>query len=208
MEHGLAEQIQFDSLLLPKSREEEFVEILDRVNTNAKYRCKFCGHTFSGGNQKIRVHITGLKEGGSSVKPCSNPSVEAVEFCSQPRTSYKRLLPASSTHDVKPKPKKIAKQSDGTQLSSVYTEAWNLLHAPSKLRDIDGTDELTAPSLPVSTATTAQSLQHLLDAYGVEKAEDLALLEHVHLLKIAGHLKVVPRKVFLDMLSVPAPPAV
>lgn len=210
MEIATAEHIQFDFPLPAKSREEEFVEILERVNTNAKYRCKFCGHTFSGGNQKIRVHITGVKEGGSSVKPCSNPSADAVEYCAQPRTSYKRTMTQDSN---KAKSKKPTKQLEASRLASVYTETWTLLHTPGKLREVEsgGSSEgaagsLNSAAIPATSGNTMQLLQHLLDEYGAEKADDLALLDHVHLIKIAGFLKVVPRKIFLDMLGVPQPP--
>eukprot|EP00601_Ochromonadales_sp_CCMP2298_P032970 CAMPEP_0173363662 /NCGR_PEP_ID=MMETSP1144-20121109/22526_1 /TAXON_ID=483371 /ORGANISM="non described non described, Strain CCMP2298" /LENGTH=122 /DNA_ID=CAMNT_0014313669 /DNA_START=42 /DNA_END=407 /DNA_ORIENTATION=+ len=73
-----------------KSKEETYMNILGRSGANAKYQCPRCNHSFTGGNQKIRVHITGAKEGGSSVKACSDPEPEALAFCSLPRTPYKK----------------------------------------------------------------------------------------------------------------------
>ena len=174
MENGSAEHIEFDVPLPAKSREEEFVEVLERVNTNAKYRCKFCGHSFSGGNQKIRVHITGVKEGGSSVKACSNPSADAVEYCVQPRTSYKRNMP----QDSKTKSKKTSKQFEAARLASVYTESWNLLHTPGKLREVGNeissefTDgAVSTPALPAHIyERTTHACQHSVWPIGQVRA--------------------------------------
>lgn len=150
-----------------------------------------------------------MKEGGSSVRACTNPSADAVEFCIQPRKSYKRGIAQDESTKVKKIPKLQA-----THLASIYTEAWNLLHAPGKLRDTEAGSSgdiadgmVNTPSVPATTDRSFHIVQQLLDEYGVEKAEDLGHLDNVYLIKIAGYLKVVPRKIFLEMLGVPVPPA-
>jgi hypothetical protein len=83
-----------------KSKEETYVTIVGRNGANAKYICPRCGHHFTGGNQKIRVHITGAKEGGSSVKACTNPDPESVSFCSLPRNPYKKRQKVRNTYSI------------------------------------------------------------------------------------------------------------
>ena len=199
--------------LAPKSREEEFVLVLERIGTNAKYKCPTCQHTFSGGNQKIRVHITGNKEGGSSVKACTNPNPDAVAYCSAPRVTHKRKVSSDERAQVK----KIAKMAEAERQVSLYKEAWEILHIPGKIKDTAAAVEVRDVSLlhssslqafPNNNAPSAGSVevQALLDEYGVDKAEDLAHLEQYHLIKIADYLKVVPRKIFLELLGISPPP--
>jgi len=149
------------------------VLVLERIGTNSKYRCPRCDHCFSGGNQKIRVHITGLKEGGSSVKPCPDPLPEAVEYCSIPRLPYKKRQ-----NDGKTSGRKRSKKNPPTPVE----QAWELLHNESKQKD-------------------AANTILRLDEYGAEKAEDLKMLEPLHLRVLADCLKVVPSKVFLELLD-------
>lgn len=222
----LAPLLEDKASLNPKSSEENFVQVLERTGTNAKYRCLTCMHTFSGGNQKIRVHITGVKEGGSSVKACPNPDPKAYAFCTAPRVSHKRKIGSEERAQAK----KVAKLVEAEKQMLTYKEAWNLLHAPGKLRDLNFTitgpssepkdfsllhtslvlaqntpslDATGSSSTTAHASTSAAHLQALLDEYGVERAEDFAHLEQSHLIRIADFLKVVPRKLFLDMLGVP-----
>eukprot|EP01032_Pedospumella_encystans_P013351 gene13351-15378_t len=202
--------------LAAKSREEEFVYVLERTGTNAKYKCRNCMHTFSGGNQKIRVHITGVKEGGSSVKACSNPDPEAVAHCSAPRLTHKRKVGS----DERAQAKKLAKLAEAEKQTLVYKEAWELLHTPGKLRSQESTTDtanvnMLHSSLPVVTnqpvfikesSSGPGDVLAFLSELGMEKAEDFAHLEQEHLLKLSEFLKVVPRKQFLELLRVYSPP--
>lgn len=200
-----------DYHLSPKSHEEDFVYILERVGTNSKYQCRFCHHNFSGGNQKIRVHITGTKEGGSSVKACKNPDPDAVAYCSIPRKPNLKRKDEQSAKD-----RKKTKVNDQTIESASYVEAWNILHTPSKHQiSVPGTEAVALDSsgLPIPApvgqlnpiAPSSDIIARLFDEYGVEKPEDLAFLEPVHLLQLAGFLKLVPRKIFLDLVKLPPP---
>lgn len=155
--------------------------------------------------------MTGVREGGSSVKPCPNPDPEAIAFCSLPRRSYKRKENGDEPVGPKLKMKKESKPSaDMNRLSSVYTEAWSLLHNPSK--HVTGSAETSVAaavaddplSLPSPVRQPTDQLARLFDEYGVEKPEDLGLLDPEHLIRLAEVLKVVPRKMFLDMLGVGA----
>lgn len=185
--------------------------VLERIGTNAKYKCPTCQHTFSGGNQKIRVHITGNKEGGSSVKACTNPNPEAVAFCSAPRVTHKRKVSSDERAQVK----KLAKMAEAERQASLYKEAWDILHIPGKIKDTAAAVEARDVSLLHSSLQTFPSntpsagsaeVQALLDEYGVDKAEDLVHLEQYHLIRIADFLKVVPRKIFLELLGITPPP--
>ena len=200
--------------LAAKSREEEFVYVLERTGTNAKYKCRNCMHTFSGGNQKIRVHITGVKEGGSSVKACSNPDPEAVAHCSAPRLTHKRKVGS----DERAQAKKLAKLAEAEKQTLVYKEAWELLHTPGKLRSQESTADTVNVNMLHSSLVTNQSVfikesssgpgdvLAFLSELGMEKAEDFAHLEQEHLLRLSEFLKVVPRKQFLELLRVYSPP--
>jgi hypothetical protein len=202
-----------ETFLAPKSQEERYVYVLERLHTNAKYRCRTCQHLFSGGNQKIRVHMTGVREGGSSVKPCPNPDPEAIAFCSLPRKSYKRKENGDEPAGPKLKLKKEANPSvDMNKLASVHAEAWSLLHNPSK-HVTASADPLAAVAaavaddplaLPSPARQPIDQLARLFDEYGVEKPEDLGLLGPEHLIRLAEVLKVVPRRVFLEMMGVTA----
>ncbi len=189
--------------------------MLERTGTNARYKCRNCMHTFSGGNQKIRVHITGVKEGGSSVKACTNPDPEAVAHCSAPRLTHKRKIGS----DERAQAKKMAKLADAEKQILVYQEAWELLHTPGKLRSQESTTDLANVNmLHSSLPTTSHSVfvkesssgpgdvLAFLSELGMEKAEDFAHLEQEHLLKLSEFLKVVPRKQFLELLRVYSPP--
>lgn len=200
--------------LAAKSREEEFVYVLERTGTNAKYKCRNCMHTFSGGNQKIRVHITGVKEGGSSVKACSNPDPEAVAHCSAPRLTHKRKVGS----DERAQAKKLAKLAEAEKQTLVYKEAWELLHTPGKLRSQESSTDTANVNILHSSLVTNQpvfikesstgpgDVLAFLSELGMEKAEDFAHLEQEHLLRLSEFLKVVPRKQFLELLRVYSPP--
>lgn len=206
--------IEEKAYLTAKSREEEFVFVLERSGTNAKYKCRTCMHTFSGGNQKIRVHMTGTKEGGSSVKACANPDPEAVAFCSAPRLTHKRKVGS----DERAQAKKLAKLAEVEKQALVYKEAWELLHTPGKLRSQEPIVEPAPANALHSSLSTHQSVfakdnsnatndvLAFLSELGMEKAEDFAHLEQEHLLKLSEYLKVVPRKQFLELLRVYTPP--
>jgi len=212
---SIAPLLEDKSYVAAKSREEDFVYVLERTGTNAKYKCRNCMHTFSGGNQKIRVHITGVKEGGSSVKACPNPDPEAVAHCSAPRLTHKRKVGS----DERAQAKKMAKLAKCEKQILVYKEAWELLHTPGKLRSQESTTDptnmnmLLHSSLPTSQSVFIKDSSSgpgdvlaFLSELGMEKAEDFAHLEQEHLLKLSEFLKVVPRKQFLELLRVYSPP--
>eukprot|EP01031_Cornospumella_fuschlensis_P044789 gene44789-54778_t len=58
--------------VVPRNAEESYVEVLSRKNCNSHYRCLLCHVEFTGGPQKIRVHLTGESEGGTRVAKCPN----------------------------------------------------------------------------------------------------------------------------------------
>lgn len=198
-----------EQYLPPRSQEERYVLVLERRNTNARYRCPFCQHNYSGGNQKIRVHITGVREGGTSVRACTNPSPEALEFCRIPRKPYKRkeksdgmidLGDMEDNEDVEVKDMLKKRKIEPPVLSDTEAaqhEAWNILHEPSKHVQID---DLAVPDL--QNPRFNPSITRLLNEYGVERSSDLGLLDPTHLICLANNLKVVPRKVFLNKLNV------
>lgn len=193
---------QQEIFLPPKSREERFVLVLGRNNTNARYRCPTCQHNFSGGNQKIRVHITGVREGGSSVKPCTNPNPEALAFCSAPRKPQSKRKDEDTSDQGR---KKLQKSE--RNMEDAFLEAWNLLHNPSKFASVSCVEAggVVDESGQSNGLVVHETVLRMFDEYGVEKPEDLGLLDPVHVLKLSEVLKVVPKKIFLDLLDV-APP--
>jgi hypothetical protein len=192
--------------LTPRSHEERFVIVLERNNSNAKYRCPTCNHCFSGGNQKIRVHITGVREGGSSVKACPNPNPDALAYCSSvTRKPYKRRSPDDAHDSAQSKKLKV---SDAVTESSCL-EAWGLLHNSSKYNAnaCATLPEHEGEKKPISDQIFQDIVLRLFDEYGVEKPGDLALLDPEHLMKLSEVLKVVPRKMFLELMGVSSQPA-
>lgn len=180
--------------------------MLERNNSNAKYRCPTCNHQFSGGNQKIRVHITGIREGGSSVKACTNPNPDALAYCSTAlRRPYKRR---GDEEEAPVTNKKKSKKLNDDQVETNCLEAWGLLHNSSKFATVSyasPSDGVDGASRNPSEQIFQEVVLRLFDEYGVEKPEDLALLDAEHVLKLAEVLKVVPRKVFLELLGVEPP---
>jgi chemotaxis protein histidine kinase CheA len=69
-----------------RSVEENHCYVLERSasaqskSSNTRYKCIYCRFKFVGGPQKIRVHLTGLPEGGTRVAKCPRapPDVVAV----------------------------------------------------------------------------------------------------------------------------------
>lgn len=53
--------------------------VIERKPTSAVYACKYCGKVFTGGSQKIRVHLTHIREGMVRVLPCPCPDPRAQE---------------------------------------------------------------------------------------------------------------------------------
>jgi hypothetical protein len=75
--------------LQARNVEEQHCVVLARSATssskssNSKYKCIYCRFRFVGGPQKIRVHLTGVPEGGTRVIKCTKapPDVVAIMEC-------------------------------------------------------------------------------------------------------------------------------
>jgi peroxiredoxin family protein len=211
-----------ENFLQPKSREEGFVQVLERVGTNSRYKCPHCSHIFSGGNQKIRVHITGIREGGSSVKPCPNPDPEAFSFCSLPRkVSHKRKAGSAAKKSAKKnssdnhsgstgQPEAPSDDSEGEQLAvhsikavhKLSKQKRSVVFAPSMeawelLHNVNKIRDLGADN----SGSNVNQIEKWLSEYGAEKYEDMALLDRVHWVQLSQSLKVVPCKVFLELFD-------
>ena len=68
----------------PASSNEErcvWVVSLSSKATNKGMVCKSCGLPFKGGPQKIRVHVTGVREGDTYIRACPRPYREYFEYC-------------------------------------------------------------------------------------------------------------------------------
>ena len=51
--------------------------------TNTRMMCKSCGKIFTSGPQKIRIHITGAREGATYMAACPRPYPEHFKYCMQ-----------------------------------------------------------------------------------------------------------------------------
>ncbi len=81
----LMEESELPATNLPsRSVEENHCYVLERSSSaqskssNTRYKCIYCRFKFVGGPQKIRVHLTGLPEGGTRVAKCPRAPAEVV----------------------------------------------------------------------------------------------------------------------------------
>jgi hypothetical protein len=69
--------------LPPRNAEEKYMYVLARDvkgnKSNNRFKCRYCGKIFTGGAQRIRVHLTGVREGTQQIERCPNPSPEAIK---------------------------------------------------------------------------------------------------------------------------------
>jgi len=106
-----SESTEIDDLecFLPINREENYMYVLDRRVNGSKnnvYQCRRCGKRFTGGSQRIRIHITGEKEGKQQIAMCTNPDPEVIEeIRSWKKRKYKSMKEHDTTNPGKEKSK-------------------------------------------------------------------------------------------------------
>eukprot|EP01032_Pedospumella_encystans_P014453 gene14453-16595_t len=91
---------------LPRRNDEEYHCIVlsrsDNSNSkssNTRYKCIYCPFRFVGGPQKIRVHITGLPEGGTRIAKCPRAPADAVaQMTHRRRKTLGTNPPAGNAH--------------------------------------------------------------------------------------------------------------
>lgn len=82
--------------LTPRNIEENYCVVLSRSknvtskSANSKYKCLFCRMRFTGGPQKIRVHLTGIPEGSTKIAKCLKAPPDVIAFM-----ECRRKLPKS-----------------------------------------------------------------------------------------------------------------
>lgn len=91
---------------LPRRNDEEYHCIVlsrsensNSKSSNTRYKCIYCPFRFVGGPQKIRVHITGLPEGGTRIAKCPRAPPDAVaQMTHRRRKSQNTNQQASNAH--------------------------------------------------------------------------------------------------------------
>lgn len=104
----------------PRSIEEQHCSIIRRSTSNAskfsntRYRCNYCDFEFTGGPQKIRVHLSGLKLANCRLSKC----LKVPEH-------VRALMESRITSATEHQPKKTAKDKEE---ESLPTRNWEETH--------------------------------------------------------------------------------
>lgn len=83
---GNCKNIDEMSDLSPRNWEESHCVIVSRnsnprsKNSNSRYRCRYCNLEFTGGPQKIRVHLSGDREGATILSKCPNAPSKIISL--------------------------------------------------------------------------------------------------------------------------------
>ncbi|KAJ1442371.1 hypothetical protein B484DRAFT_442173 [Ochromonadaceae sp. CCMP2298] len=120
-ETGVGDDGETESLP-PRNAEEHHCIVISRSSdslsksSNSRYQCVYCRLRYVGGPQKIRVHLTGLSEGGTKMAKCDSvPDTVAKEM--ERKRKVPKQAPLSSSSNIPTAPMQSQQPQGRVQLA-------------------------------------------------------------------------------------------